>query len=97
VKPSVNIIGNYLRAARANAGMTQRQLGKRLGYRGRTCSQIISNWERGVASPPIAKLPRLARALGITSKEMLFQLRTSELLALSERMQRVGRALKGVG
>lgn len=46
-------LGKFLRNARLNAGLTQRQVSETLGY---SSAQFISNFECGIASPPTKKL-----------------------------------------
>jgi DNA-binding transcriptional regulator YiaG len=46
-------VGEYLQKMRCKAGLTQRQVGDALGY---SSAQFISNFERGIALPPLAKL-----------------------------------------
>lgn len=56
-----NRIGANLRAARAAAGLTQRQLAERIG----TDSFQVSRWERGANRPQDETLTALADALSI--------------------------------
>ena len=57
------IVGDFFRKERIRAGLTQADLARRLEY---TTAQFVSNWERGVALPPLATLPKLARLLGVS-------------------------------
>ena len=50
-----------LRAERERRGLTQQQLGERLG---RKTYQSVWQWENGVTSPGLANLREWARALG---------------------------------
>ena len=52
---------------RKAAGLTQEQLGERLGISG----QAVSKWERGEAMPDILILPDLCDALGTTLDSLL--------------------------
>ena len=45
--------GRYLAEKRVAAGFTQREVADTLGY---SSAQFISNFERGIAVPPLAKL-----------------------------------------
>ena len=51
-----SIIGDNLRAARAGADMTQREVGAAIGVE----SVFVSRWERGRNSPNAINLQRLA-------------------------------------
>ena len=58
----------FLKDARINSGLTQRDLSDSLGY---TSPQYVSNWERGVSSPPMDKLYELVRLLKLNPEEIL--------------------------
>lgn len=45
-----------LKEARIKSGLSQKDVSKKLGY---TSSQFISNFERGVADPPLKTLQKL--------------------------------------
>jgi len=62
------IIGTYLRASREQAGLTQAELAKVLGY---STAQFVSNWERGISLPPLDVLPVVAKALAIRSQTFI--------------------------
>lgn len=66
-------IGENIKAARKKAGMTQKDLAKKLGipYQG------ISQYERGVRNPKIATVKKIAEALNISPTELM----SGELLA----------------
>lgn len=46
-------LGKYLQEMRHRANLTQREVSIALGY---SSAQFISNFESGIASPPLAKL-----------------------------------------
>lgn len=52
---------------RKNAGLTQEQLGGKLGISG----QAVSKWEKGESMPDILLLPDLCDLLGVTTDELL--------------------------
>jgi transcriptional regulator with XRE-family HTH domain len=62
------IIGRFLKEARIEAGLTQGHVAKSLAY---STAQFVSNWERGLALPPLDVLPRLAKLLSIPPREMI--------------------------
>lgn len=45
-----------LKSSRRGAKLSQRDVAKNLGY---TSAQFVSNWERGLSSPPVETLPKL--------------------------------------
>ena len=47
----------YLRQKRLEAGLTQLDCAKLLGF---STAQFISNWERGVAKPPLKSVKKVA-------------------------------------
>ena len=58
--------------ARLNAGLTQKQLGEKCGYKGDCVpSGYVSGWESGVRPVPMAKLKVVAEALGIKVEKLL--------------------------
>lgn len=61
-------IGEELRKLREKAGLKQKEVATLLGY---TSPQFISNWERGISSPPVKTIKQLANIYK-TSPEKLF-------------------------
>jgi transcriptional regulator with XRE-family HTH domain len=60
-------VGSRLRAARRGAGLTQKQLGDALGVEAIT----VSRWERGVTSPSLPRLRRVAELTGTTVSDLV--------------------------
>ena len=58
IKRDYEEFGQYLAERRIAAGLTQREVADTLGY---TSPQFISNFERGIATPPLPKLKVLLR------------------------------------
>lgn len=52
-------IGDYMQVCRKEAGLTQAELGEKLGV----TPQSVSNWERGESLPDTALLPELGEIL----------------------------------
>ncbi len=61
-------IGEELKKMREKVGLKQKEVADMLGY---TSPQFISNWERGISSPPVKTIKQLAN-LYKTSPEKLF-------------------------
>lgn len=59
--------GSFLQTRRRELGLTQSQLGEKLGV----TDKAISRWERGVGFPDISLLEPLAAALGLTVVELM--------------------------
>ena len=73
-------IGNKIKLLRQKVGVTQEQLGERLGI----SAQSISKWETGITMPDITLLPLLSGELGVSIDE-LFDLTTDQKLQRIER------------
>ena len=68
-------LGKKIRQLRFKAGLTQEELGERLGVG----AQAVSKWENAVAMPDIALLPPLAETFGVTIDD-LFDLTVEQRL-----------------
>lgn len=66
----------YLSKKRLQAGLTQSDVAKVLGY---TSAQFISNWERGLSAPPMEVFKKLSKCYNISVDE-LFQVFLHESL-----------------
>lgn len=62
-----NILGIFLKEKRTTVGLSQADVAKVLGY---STPQFISNWERGISSPPINILKKLGQLYKVTSEEI---------------------------
>ncbi len=60
------ILATFLKNKRKLSGMSQKDVSNRLGY---TTAQFISNWERGVSSPPMNILKKLAEIYQVGLEE----------------------------
>ncbi len=68
MKHNYENLGKYLRTQREKVGMSQLELGTQLGYGN---AQFVSNWERGLASPPPKIIRKLIQLLNIPEKTIL--------------------------
>ena len=59
-------IGEKIRRARQQKGITQRQLGEKIGQKGRF---LISKYEIGAVDPRAATVKRIEEALGVSLEE----------------------------
>ena len=73
-------IGNKIKQLRYKAGLTQEQLGAKLGI----SAQSVSKWETAITMPDITLLPTLASELGVTIDD-LFDLTTDQRLQRIEK------------
>ncbi len=60
-------VGKCIKNARTKKNMTQLELADRVGV----SYQAVSNWERGCSMPDVAKIPDIARELGLSISELL--------------------------
>lgn len=66
----------YLKQKRELAGLSQKQVSEKLGY---TTPQFISNWERGISTPPMKTVKKIAGLYSIPVDE-IFNLLLQETL-----------------
>ena len=60
-------VGGRLRTARRSAGLTQKQLAEQLGVE----SITVSRWERGVTTPSLPRLRRIAELTETTVSDLV--------------------------
>lgn len=60
------MVNKYLKEKRVEAGFTQKELARKLGY---TTGQYVSNWERGFCAPPLNAATRITKLLKIPPKK----------------------------
>ena len=77
-------LGIYLKNKRQSAGYTQQEVADKLGY---TTAQFISNFERGLCSPPLNNLKAIIQLYDISAEEIM-------TLILKEQEYILRRALK---
>lgn len=69
-------LAQFLKQAREKAGLSQRQVADELGYQS---AQFISNWERGISSPPLKTLKRLGDLYRVQA-EALYEIMLEDTL-----------------
>ena len=82
--------GSFLHDARVKAQMSQKEVSELFGYKS---AQVISDWERGLRSPPANILKKLA-ALYHIPMETFFELILEERTAILERKVRKSLGVK---
>jgi transcriptional regulator with XRE-family HTH domain len=65
---SSKILGNYLKNKRIEAGLNQNEVAKALGYK---TAQFVSNWERGLCSPPAEKFYEIIKLYKLNKNEFV--------------------------
>lgn len=66
----MKLFGQYLKEKRTRVGMSQSDVSKLLGY---SSSQFVSNWERGVSSPPLSIYTKLASLYQVSVEELFHE------------------------
>ncbi|MBC7386783.1 MAG: helix-turn-helix domain-containing protein [Cryobacterium sp.] len=78
-------LGDFLRKSRLNVGLSQKEVASVLGYKS---SQFVSNWERGLSSPPIATFRRLCELYRTSESEMFQIVREIAVKKLEDELKR---------
>lgn len=60
-----------IKAARIRSGMTQQELGEKLGYEGDSAQVTVRRWESGARPVPLDKIRPLAAALNLTLDDLI--------------------------
>lgn len=67
----LRMIGGRIREARTRKGLTGRELGELLGYKGSNGERYVHNWETGVRPVVRAKIRPLAEVLDLSMDALL--------------------------
>ena len=83
-------MGNFLAEQRRRLGLTQKELGERIGVSGKT----VSRWETGVYLPGVEALELLSLELGVTADEIIAGKRqtTNQAVTIDENSEESGGA-----
>lgn len=76
---------DLLKDARAEAGYTQKQIADKFGY---DSAQFVSNWERGVSSPPLKTLKKLAALYHIDATVLFETVLDQELRSARQKVHK---------
>lgn len=60
-----------IKAARIKCGYTQKELGEKTGYEGRSAEVAVQRWENGRRPVPLEKIRALAAALNLTVDDLV--------------------------
>ncbi len=83
-------IGGFLKELRKEQGLTQEQLGEKLGTTGKT----VSRWETGTYLPPVEMLQALSELYGLTINELLAAQRLTPEEAPSKAEENLAQLIK---
>lgn len=84
-------IGDNIKKARQQAGLTQKELGEKLGI----TFQSVAQWETGRRTPKPATLKKIAAALGVSWYELISDDPEEQAETIKENMKQVLANLKG--
>ncbi len=77
-------LGEYLQNMRIKANLTQREVSLALGY---SSAQFISNFERGIAVPPLKKLKILVKMYNMPADEVMDMILDAERQIMSSALK----------
>ncbi len=77
-------LADWLKQARENSGLSQGDVANELGY---SSPQFVSNWERGLSSPPIPKYKRLCKLYNISLDEAYNKLLAATLEGVEHQLK----------
>jgi transcriptional regulator with XRE-family HTH domain len=83
-------LGTFLHDARVKAGLSQKDVADKFGYKS---AQVISDWERGLRSPPSTVLKKLVELYDVPM-ETFFELILEERTAILEQKLRKNLGVK---
>lgn len=61
----IAVFGEYIKACRVKAGLSQQKLGEMCGYTGRSAAVTVQEWEHDRRPVPLEKIRILAASLDI--------------------------------
>ena len=77
-------LGDYLKERRIQADLTQADVAQKLGY---TSPQFISNFERGLCSPPLKNLKVLVKLYKLPAEEVIDLILKEQKVILSKALR----------
>lgn len=81
-------LGQYLQEMRIRADLTQREVSSTLGY---SSAQFISNFERGISTPPLKKLKVLIQMYRMPVERVMSLILEGERDILASALQSRGK------
>ena len=82
---------NIFKKYREAAELSQSEVAKRMGY---STPQFISNWERGVSTPPVKDIVKLAGIYKVSPFAMLDYLEDLEMSKVRDKFEKVRSKIK---
>ncbi|MFP5518296.1 MAG: helix-turn-helix domain-containing protein [Bdellovibrionia bacterium] len=66
IKEAIHL-GHFLKEKRELAGLSQKDVATKLGY---STPQFVSNWERGISTPPLKTLKKIGDLYKVSPDEL---------------------------
>lgn len=82
---------NIFKKYREAAELSQSEVAKRMGY---STPQFISNWERGVSTPPVKDIVKLAGIYKVSPFAMLDYLEDLEMSEVRDKFEKIRSKIK---
>ncbi len=82
---------NIFKKYREAAELSQSEVAKRMGY---STPQFISNWERGVSTPPVKDIVKLAGIYKVSPFAMLDYLEDLEMSEVRNKFEKIRSKIK---
>jgi len=78
-------LADFLKSSRESSGLTQKNVADKFGY---STSQFISEWERGIRSPPAQVLRRLVDLYEIDPEQLYEIMLEEQTRALEKQLKK---------
>lgn len=75
----------YLAKLRQNSGFSQKEISDALGY---SSPQFVSNWERGLSTPPFKTMKKLAAIYNVEFEEIIKEYRKHAIEQLDQEIEK---------
>jgi transcriptional regulator with XRE-family HTH domain len=75
-------LGKYLQGLREKAGFSQKEVSLKLGYE---TAQFVSNWERGLCTPPMNTIRTLSKMFHVDSAKLFETILESDMKHFEEK------------
>jgi len=82
----ISTLGQLLSEHRNLLGLSQKEVATHLGY---STSQVVSDWERGIRSPPANVLRKLVKLYKVTPEKFYEVLLEERTLILQKKLKKI--------
>lgn len=78
--------GNFMKNLRKKANLSQNDVAVEMGY---SSPQFISNWERGVSTPPLSSVKTISKLYKTSAVDIFKALKVLELQAVEKKFAKL--------